>query len=578
MNKFQQLNPARLLRLLCLTLLATAFAASADIPNAYYNSAIGKKEAALKNALNQIIYNHTEVSSYMALPEYFKRTDVYPEGHEKYGQWWDMYGNVPLYLPNWSGALMNREHSFPKSWWGGGTDTPAYVDLFHLYPAEAEANQEKLHYPLGEVQTATFDNGMSKVGYAVSGQGGGAAKVFEPADEYKGDFARTYFYFVTCYQNLTFKYTYMVNNNTYPTFNQWSINLLLKWNEEDPVSQKEIDRNEAVYRIQANRNPFIDYPELAEYLWGSKKGQSWNPNNSGSDTPAGDPQLITPVQNMALDFGETVVGNSSVSSLFFHGIDLTGSLTLTVTGAKRDLFKIEPTSLSASTVNSDSGYWLRVTYTPTEIADSDSEDEARLIVSDGGLEGSLGVSLRGRGVAVPVLHDFKALAATNVTSTSYTARWEEPMYGNPAIADVVDYYVVTRTVFDNGNASSEDLEAETNELHITDCTPGSRESYYVRSARLGYFSAPSNTITVDLGSDGLSDITNDNPLGWAYYPGGLRFVCAFPHTGCRIYDASGRQVKMIPEIENNTIIELPLGAFFIVTDQQSTPLRVLVRS
>ena len=226
-------------------LIVTAIiSASADIPAAYYRPATGKKDAALKTALHQIIYSHTEVSSYNALPEYFKRTDVYPPGNERYGQWWDMYGNIPIYLPHWSGALMNREHSFPKSWWGGSTGTPAYVDLFHLYPAEAQANQKKLNYPLGTVQTPTFDNGISQVGYATTGQGGGAAQVFEPDDEYKGDFARTYFYVVTCYQNLHWRYTYMVDNNTYPTLNQWSANLLMKWHREDPVSQKEIDRNE----------------------------------------------------------------------------------------------------------------------------------------------------------------------------------------------------------------------------------------------------------------------------------------------------------------------------------------------
>ncbi|HAP30013.1 MAG TPA: hypothetical protein DCR26_07805, partial [Porphyromonadaceae bacterium] len=63
--------------------------------------------------------------------------------------------------------------------------------------------------------------------------------------------------------------------------------LLMKWHREDPVSQKEIDRNEEVYRIQANRNPFIDYPELAEHLWGNRRGQAWTPGQPGE--PAGEP-------------------------------------------------------------------------------------------------------------------------------------------------------------------------------------------------------------------------------------------------------------------------------------------------
>ena len=285
-----------------------AVSATADIPSNYYRSASGRQGEALKTALHNLIYNHTQVSSYSNLPQYFRITDVYPEGNERYGQWWDMYGNIPLYLPSFSG--MNREHSFPKSWWGGSQNTPAYVDLFHLYPSEQAANMAKSNYPLGEAQTASrrFDNGVSAVGYPMTGQGGGAPYVFEPDDEYKGDFARTYFYVVTCYQNLHWARTYMVNNNVYPTLNDWSVRLLMKWHEQDPVSQKEIDRNEEIYRIQANRNPFIDYPELADYLWGDKRGQVWVP---GNNEPTGDAELITPVQDMSLDFGDTAVGGTT---------------------------------------------------------------------------------------------------------------------------------------------------------------------------------------------------------------------------------------------------------------------------
>ena len=86
-----------------------------------------------------------------------------------------------------------------------------------------------------------------------------------------------------------------------------------------------------------------------------------------------------------------------------------------------------------------------------------------------------------------------------------------------------------------------------------------------------------NTVVVDLMAGGLTDVTTDNPLGWAYIPAGVRLVCASPHTGCRVFDAAGRLVELIPEVDNNTEITLPRGAFFIITDQQPTPLRVLVR-
>ena len=118
----------------------------------------------------------------------------------------------------------------------------------------------------------------------------------------------------------------------------------------------------------------------------------------------------------------------------------------------------------------------------------------------------LAVILRGECLPEPELHDFKALAATDVTSTSYTANWKVPAN------DVVDYYVVTRTVYADGAAASEDIEAETNELLVDGCEPGTRESYNVRSARLGFFSARSNEVFVDLESGGIMDVSVDNPL------------------------------------------------------------------
>lgn len=552
----------------------TGLMAMAEIPTSYYLPASGKKEGELKTALHKIIYNHTEVSSYNALPDYFRRTDVYPVGNERYGQWWDMYGNIPLYVRNGFSGL-NREHSFPKSWWGGSTDTPAYVDLNHLYPSEARANMAKSNYPLGEVQTALYDNGVTTVGYPVVGQGGGAAQVFEPDDEYKGDFARTYFYMATCYQNLTWKYTYMVSNNLYPTLNSSAVNLLLKWHREDPVSQKERDRNEQIYRIQANRNPFIDYPELAEYLWGNRKGQIWF--QGSSQIPEGTPELITPVQGMSLEFGEVAVGTTGTASLFFNGNHLSGSLSVSIYRGDVDMFSTDASQISASVVNSDNGYWLRVNYTPTSVG----EHTARLLVSDGGLDGSLGIELRGQALPVPELHDFKALPAGNVTESSYLANWEVPVYRNDAgetVEDVVDYYVVTRTVYRAGEAGqAEDLEAETNELQIDGCEPGSRESYNVRSCRLGFYSARSNEVYVDLSTGGIADVTVDNPLGWAYIDGGVRLVCTTPHTGVRVYDAAGRLLRLIPQVSDNAEILLTPGAYIITTDQQRSPLRVLVR-
>ena len=546
---------------------AAAVYAAADVPAGYYTSLSGKKESELKNALHTLLYNHTEVSSYSALPQYFKKTDVYPASDPKYGQWWEMYSDIPLYVNTFWG--LNREHSLPKSWWGGSQNTPAYVDLNHLYPSEQAANMAKSNYPLGEVQNPTFDNGVSRVGTPVIGQGGGAKFVFEPADEYKGDFARTYFYMVCCYQNLTWRYNYMINNNTYPTLTPWSIDLLMRWHRDDPPSQKEKDRNEEVYKVQANRNPFIDFKDLAEYLWGNRKGLPFNPGSSTA--PSGDPVLITPVQDMALDFGEVATGRSGEASLQFRGENIRYNVQLTVTGADATMFTPELTQVSSTAVNAPEGVWVKIKYTPTSLG----EHSARLIVSDYKDGGSRGVALRGECLEQPVLHDFRALPATDITATSYTANWEIPAQG--AQEDVVDYYVVVRTkVSPSGAITKSEHVAEYNWLEVDDHQPGWGESYHVMSSRLGFYSAPTNEITVDFAS-GLGSVSTDVPLGVVYEPGGLRVVCGGAHTGLRVYDTSGRLVMQRAIIADGEVLELPAGVYLIATDSHPSPVKAVVR-
>lgn len=529
-------------------------------PTSYYQSINGLADENLKNALHTLIYTHSEVSSYSALPEYFKRTDAYYEGGRQY--WWDMYSNIPVPTNITFGTYMNREHSFPKSWWGGGTNTPAYVDLYHLYPAEAKANMAKSNYPLGEVSYPTFDNDFVKVGNPVTGQGGGARLVFEPNDEYKGDFARTYMYVVTCYQNLTWakNYDWMLIQGNYPTLKGWAIELLLKWSKEDPVSQKELDRNETVYSIQGNRNPFIDYPELAEYIWGDKVGNKFYVPDTGV---TGDPTLITPENGMALDFSQTAVGNTVVENMHLKGENLTKTLTITLYGTDRTMFKIDTYSVSAALANSSGGTDVKVTYAPTSIG----KHTAKIAISDGGLTGSVVIDLIGEALAVPTLNAVTATAATDINETSYTANWTDPN------ADT-DYYIVTRTSYSNGSSVTEEILAESTSLEIEWLETSDSESYNVRAVKLGYQSPASNEIFVSRA--GVADITNDLPLGSAYYPGGVRLVCGQPHTNVTVYDATGRIITVVPVVENNHIIQLPLGVYLITSDQQHKPLKVIV--
>ena len=168
---------------------------------------------------------------------------------------------------------------------------PMYTDLHHMYPTDKIVNNKRSNYPFGETANPSWKsaNDFSKLGpCSVEGYSG---VVFEPNDEYKGDFARTYFYMVTCYEEkLPDWYTNYsdskptLDGNTYPGLQKWQKEMLMKWAKNDPVSEKEINRNNAVYGIQNNRNPFIDYPGLEEYIWGDLKDVAFSYDHYQSPT------------------------------------------------------------------------------------------------------------------------------------------------------------------------------------------------------------------------------------------------------------------------------------------------------
>ena len=251
---------------------------SAQVPPGYYDPANGLTGQALQAALHNIIKDHNAVS-YSSLISYFESTDKKPDNSV-----WDMYSDVPGGNPpyvyyygagdecgnyNSEGDCFNREHSWPKSWFGGEV-MPMYSDLFHLYPTDGYVNNRRDNYPYGEVgqvQWTSLNN--SKLGGCT--WPGYSGVVFEPVDEYKGDLARTYFYMSV---------RYYTEDNGWPgspmtdgsQLKPWALDMLIHWNDEDPLSEKESDRNNAVYLIQDNRNPFIDHPEFAASIWGNATG------------------------------------------------------------------------------------------------------------------------------------------------------------------------------------------------------------------------------------------------------------------------------------------------------------------
>ena len=547
--------------------------ATAAVPQGYYDSLDGKSGEALKNAIHDLTLRHT-VLSYNSLWSYFPETDCYPDNRSRV---WDMYSDNYYYFGStWS---MNREHSVPKSWWaasGQNTNTalyPSYTDIIHLYPADAEANEKKYYWPLGEVSRTTYDNGVTRVGTPKVGQGGGAGSVFEPDDRYKGDFARTYFYMACAYQHYQWRHTFMFGNDDWKTLNNWSVNLLCRWARNDAVSDKEVARNDAVQKCQNNRNPFIDIPNLFEYIWGDRQGQVFYLSEAGIDDDpegyTGDPELIAPTQGTVLDFGEVAIGKSLDYTIYIKGRGLTNPLSVQLYRYDYEMFDIPVNVVSRAMANSAEGYPLKITYTPTAIG----EHTARLLILDGGLMGSVGVELRARCEAVPELSRLEALGATNVNENHYTANWK------PA-SEKVDYYVITRSIYNKtrGEVSTEVFttdDGNTTSQTFDDRQPGEEHTYYVQSSRLGYLSEPSNVISLD--ASGLTGIEADKPLQVLAIEGGILIKCSECVGSASICDLAGRVVRHVNNLTDDTIIELPRGVYVLTTATSRSAWKIAVR-
>jgi endonuclease I len=246
-------------------------------PPGYYSTAAGLSGQPLRQALRNIIRPHTVLSYTPGLWSAYSTTDRKPSG-----KLWDVYSDIPGGTPAYEYTMVidqcgstspsaehscyNREHTWPQSKFA--SDTPMQNDLFIVYPTDYYVNFKRGNLPYGKVGTATYTstNG-SKIGNNVY-PGAPSGNCFEPIDSFKGDLARNYFYVSTCYRNDSGRFsTWEIA--TLVSLKPWSAQMLLEWHHLDPVSKKEIDRNNAVYALQNNRNPFIDHPEYADCIWGT---------------------------------------------------------------------------------------------------------------------------------------------------------------------------------------------------------------------------------------------------------------------------------------------------------------------
>ncbi len=351
--------------LLLAAALVLAFQATMAVePANYYSNALGKSDEALMTSLRNIIRSHKEVSYTSGLLDAFRKADTDEQGYII-----DIYSNC-RYKPNDNGSSAshvgqgyNREHSFPRSWFNGAV-APMNTDVFHVYPTDIHVNSQRANFPYGVCANGTrltYGSYVAKGKLGTSTYPGYRGTVFEPDDEYKGDLARTYFYMVTCYKNELPSWVGSdqldYRTNGYKAFSNWTINMLMEWTRLDPVSEKEIKRNDAIYGIQGNRNPFIDHPELAEFIWGNCQGQAWR--GSGGEFP---PSITNPTAGMTIDMGSTTVGTELTQTIHVKGQNLSKGLVMSM--SENEFFYVSKSSFSANEVISGTSF--DITFTADE--------------------------------------------------------------------------------------------------------------------------------------------------------------------------------------------------------------------
>lgn len=244
----------------------------------YYANAYKLTGTALRLALHNIIYTHTD-KSYAGLWTGYKTTDLKPNG-----KIWDMYSDIPGGTPPYEftystdqcgsysgeGSCYNREHTWCDSWLG--ESAPQRTDIHHIFPTDGYVNNRRSNYCFGTVSSPTWTskNG-SKLG--PNTYPGFSGTVFEVIDAYKGDIARAGFYMSTCYYTSDASFS-SSSGTSKAELLTWYSNLFYDWHMLDTVSAKERARNDAAYAYQGNRNPFVDHPEFAAEIWKSTMAPS----------------------------------------------------------------------------------------------------------------------------------------------------------------------------------------------------------------------------------------------------------------------------------------------------------------
>jgi len=336
------------LKLLMLTFFMSLFS-FAQIPTGYYSTATGTGYT-LKTQLYNKIKGHTD-RGYAGLWTTYSTSDR-DKQYENDNSIIDVYSENPtgtdpyVYTYNTSqcgtysieGNCYNREHMIPQSVFNSAA--PMVSDAHFIPPTDGKVNGMRNNYPHGNVATASWTslNGSKLGTSAVSGYTG---TVFEPINEFKGDIARMYFYFATRYENTVAGYSFeMFNGTSNQVFTTAFRDLLIQWHNQDPVSAREIARNNAIYLRQNNRNPYIDRPEFVGMIWG---GTTPTPDTTAPTAPTN--LVASSITTTSLNLTWT----ASTDNIGVTGYDvyMNGTLKTSVTTASASI-----TGLTAGTAYS----------------------------------------------------------------------------------------------------------------------------------------------------------------------------------------------------------------------------------
>ncbi|MCJ1805512.1 endonuclease [Flavobacterium covae] len=325
--------------------LFCALVGHAQAPSGYYSSATGSGYT-LKTQLYNIIKDHTD-KGYAGLWTTYQTSDrdkeyendnsiidVYSENPTGVDPYVYQYGTNQCGTYSGEGGCYNREHMIPQSVFNNAA--PMVSDAHFIPPTDGKVNGMRSNYPHGMVAVAnwTSRNGGKLGSSAVSGYTG---TVFEPINEFKGDIARMYFYFATRYENTVANYSSyeMFNRTSNQVFAKPFLDMLLKWHAQDPVSAREIARNNAIYARQGNRNPFIDNPNYVNLIWGGSTADTVAPTVPSDLTSSG---ITTTACTLSWTASTDNVGVTS------YNVYLNDALKITVTGTNAII-----TGLKAST-------------------------------------------------------------------------------------------------------------------------------------------------------------------------------------------------------------------------------------